>query len=89
MTTRRVSYANLTATLALLVALGGGGAYAASAARNSVGSSQIKNGSVKTVDVRNDSLTGADIDESTLRLPPPPRRRLRRRPPCRLSSKAP
>jgi hypothetical protein len=41
-------------------------------ARNSVGSAQIKNGAVKAVDVRDDGLTGADIDESTLRLPPVP-----------------
>jgi hypothetical protein len=72
MTKRRVSYANLTATLALLVALGGGGAYAASVAKNSVGSKQLKTGAVKTVDVKDDGLTGADIDESTLRLPAAP-----------------
>jgi hypothetical protein len=75
----RITYANLTATVALVVALGSGGAYAAGLAKNSVGSKQIKNGAVKAADlkkgalggaqVKDGSLTGADVDESTLALP--------------------
>ena len=74
---RRFTYANVASTLALLVALGGGGAaMAAVVAKNSVGSPQIKNQSIRAIDikndavrgpkVRNDSLKGADVDESSL-----------------------
>jgi hypothetical protein len=73
MTTRRHTYANVTATLALVAALGSGGAYAANVAKNSVGSAQVKNGTIKGVDVRDDGLTGADVDESTLQLPAVPK----------------
>ena len=47
----RLSYANVAATLALVIALGSGGAYAASLAKNSVGSKQVKNHGIKTVDL--------------------------------------
>jgi hypothetical protein len=73
MTRRRTTYANVTATLAFVVALGSGGAYAANLAKNSVGSAQVRNGTIKGVDVRDNGLTGADVDESTLRLPAAPR----------------
>jgi hypothetical protein len=72
----RVGYANVASTLALVVALGGTGAYAASLAKDSVTSKQIKDGAVKSVDlgaasvtgakVKDGSLTGGDVDESTL-----------------------
>lgn len=81
----RLSYSNVTATVALFIALGGG-AYAVTAEKNSVTSKSIKNGAVKSADVKNnglkgidirdDSLTGADIVESTLtgiQGPPGPR----------------
>jgi uncharacterized iron-regulated membrane protein len=72
----RLTYANVTATLALFVALGGG-AYAATALpANSVGSTQlkrnavvptkIKNNAVSGAKLRDNSLAGADINESTL-----------------------
>jgi hypothetical protein len=72
----RVTYANVTATLALFIALSGG-AYAATALpANSVGSKQLKRGSVVTARIKTDavngskvladSLTGADIKESSL-----------------------
>jgi hypothetical protein len=72
----RLTYANVTATLALFVALGGG-AYAATALpANSVGSRQlkknaivtakIKNNAVTGVKLRDNSLAGADINESSL-----------------------
>ena len=74
---RRLTYANVVSTLALVVALGGGGAAVAmSVAKNSVGSPQIKNGQVKAADlaangvtsakIKNGQVTGADVDESTL-----------------------
>ena len=62
--------------LALLIVLTGGTALAATAAKNSVTSRSIKNGQVRTVDlapnavgtaqVGDGTLTGSDIDESTL-----------------------
>jgi hypothetical protein len=78
----RLSYANVMATIAVFLALGGGAAYAA----NTVFSTDIVNGQVKTADLANgaatnakiganavnsgkvtpDSLTGADIAEGTL-----------------------
>lgn len=77
MTARRLTYANVASTVALVVALGGGGtAVAAGLAKNSVGSKQIKTAAVKKADlapravdstrVVDDSLTGADVAESSL-----------------------
>jgi hypothetical protein len=68
----RLTYANVTATLALFVALGGG-AYAVS----NVGSDEIKNGSIRSVDLKNragvrgkdvkrDSIGGKEVKESSL-----------------------
>jgi hypothetical protein len=70
------TYANVTATLALFIALGGG-AYAATVLpANSVGARQlkssavergkIKNSAVNSAKVRDNSLTGADINEGAL-----------------------
>jgi hypothetical protein len=64
----RLTYANVVATLALVIAIAGGTAYAA----NTVFSSDIVNGEVKTADisdangvrsadVRNDNLTGGGL----------------------------
>jgi uncharacterized iron-regulated membrane protein len=72
----RPTYANVTATLALFVALGGG-AYAATALpANSVGSKQLKKNAVAAAKiksnavtrskVRDNSLTGADINEASV-----------------------
>ena len=62
----RPSYANLTATLALVVALGSGGAYAAGLAKNSVASKQIKNASIKAVDLKAGSVTGPAVADGSL-----------------------
>ena len=69
---RHLSYANVVATLALLLALGGG-AYAI----NRVDSRQIVNGTIRSVDLKNrkavhaadvkrNGLRGKQIDERTL-----------------------
>jgi hypothetical protein len=58
--------ANVMATLALIVALGGTSYAATSLKKNSVGSKQIKNSSITSSDVKNNSLTGSDIKESKL-----------------------
>lgn len=63
----RLTYANVASTLALVVALGGGSAaVAAGIAKNSVGTKQLKANAVTSAKVRNDSLTGLDLKESTL-----------------------
>jgi hypothetical protein len=73
--TARITYANVISSLALFIALGGG-AYALSIPKASVGSKQLKskavtnskiaNGAVTSAKVKDDSLTGSDIKESTL-----------------------
>src|SRR6266566_371147 len=72
----RLSYANVTATLALFVALGGTGYAAMNLPRNSVGARQLRRHAVTNSKlavhsitgsrVRTDSLTGSQINESTL-----------------------
>src|SRR3954451_18690791 len=72
----RPTYAGVTSTLALFLALGGGAYAAASLPAHSVGARQlkhnavtraaIKNGAVNGAKVANGSLTGADIRLSTL-----------------------
>jgi hypothetical protein len=59
---RHFSFANLTALLALFVALGG-----SSYAALSVGSKQIANNSVRSKDLRNNDVRGRDIRKGTVR----------------------
>ena len=56
-----LTYANVMATLAMFIALGGTG-YAALR----IGSGQIRDNSIRSRDVRNDSLRGKDIRNSTV-----------------------
>ena len=58
---RHPTYASVTATLALVVALGGTGYAAAQLPKNSVGSGQIKANAVKSVDVKDGSLVAKDF----------------------------
>jgi hypothetical protein len=64
-----VTFSNVVAVLALFLALGGG-AYATVELKklkaNSVGTKQLKNNAVKSAKVADNSLTGSDLDESTL-----------------------
>jgi hypothetical protein len=68
----RLSYANVTSTLALVLALGGGTAYATSQIRKSdigyhaVTASKIAFNAVTGSKVRNSSLTGGDLRNSTI-----------------------
>jgi hypothetical protein len=72
----RLSYANVMATIAVFVVLGGGAYAATELPRNSVGAAQIKRSAVTRSKiarnavvgskVKDDSLTGADVAESTL-----------------------
>jgi hypothetical protein len=57
----RLSYANVIATLALFIALGGGAYAAATAPKNSVTSRSIKNGQVKRVDLAKRAVTNSRI----------------------------
>src|SRR3954451_22614627 len=61
----RLSYANVVATLALFVALGGTG-YAAS----QITSKEVKNRSLKGGDLKKDTVTGTEIRESKLKRVP-------------------
>jgi len=64
---QRMTYANVAATAALVVAVGGGGAaVAAGLAKNSVGSPQIKSGAVKTADLGGNAVTGAKIKKGAV-----------------------
>jgi hypothetical protein len=58
---KRLSYANVIASLALFVALGGASYAAVSLPAKSVGTKQIKNGAVTGLKVRDASLTPADF----------------------------
>jgi hypothetical protein len=74
---RRLSYANVMSTIAVFLVVAGGSAFAASLAANSVNSKTVKDNSLKSLDLKDNkavstddvidaSLTGADVDESTL-----------------------
>lgn len=60
----RITYANVVATLALFVTLGGVSYAAVKLPKNSVGPAQIKKNAVSGVKVRNGSLTLADFKAS-------------------------
>ena len=78
----RLTYANVVATLALFLALGGGAVWAAgevtsqdlakravktkNIADNAVKSPQIKNNDVNSGDIRDQNITGTDIAENTI-----------------------
>ena len=62
----RLSYANVMATVAVFIALGGG-AYAASLApKNSVNSAAIVDAQVKGADVAGNAVTGAKVQDASL-----------------------
>jgi hypothetical protein len=63
---KHLSYANVVATMALFVALGGGAYAAINLPKNSVGAKQIKKNAVSGRKVKNRSLTGADLNLSKL-----------------------
>ena len=56
----RLSYANVIATIALFVALGGG-AYAAKVAKNSVGASQIKKNAVGASEIKANAVGASEV----------------------------
>lgn len=70
----RLTYANVMATIAVFVALGGT-SYALTLPRNSVGPAQLRTGAVRSIDVQNRSLQLGDLSlraRSALRGQPGP-----------------
>ena len=61
----RLSYANVTATLALFIALGGTSYAAVTLPKNSVGHSQIKKNAVRSGEIRSKSIRLSDISTRT------------------------
>ena len=57
----RLTYANVTATLALFIALGGSSYAAITLPRNSVGAKQIRTSAVGSNEIRNGTVTNRDI----------------------------
>lgn len=63
----KLTYANVIATLALFIAIGGASAFAAShLGKNSVGSKQLKNNAITTAKIKNEAVTGAKVKKGTL-----------------------
>jgi hypothetical protein len=63
----RLTYANVLATLALFLALGGG-AYALTLPRNSVGSAQLRSDSVGRAEIRTGAVTSSAVRNRSVRL---------------------
>jgi hypothetical protein len=64
----RVSYANVTASLALFVALGGTAAAAVTLPRDSVGSTQIRTNAVRASEIAKDAVGSSEIEDNDIRL---------------------
>jgi hypothetical protein len=64
----RLSYANVTASLALFIALGGTGYAAVTLPRNSVGSAQLRANAVGTKEIRRGAVRSGDIRNRAIRL---------------------
>ena len=63
----KLSYANVVATLALFIAIGGAGAFAATQlAKNSVGTKQLKKNAVTTAKIKDGAVTGSKVDLASL-----------------------
>ena len=57
----RLTFANVTASLALFIALGGTSYAAITLPRNSVGTNQLRTGAIRSVDVKDRSLEARDL----------------------------
>jgi hypothetical protein len=64
---RRLSFANVTSMMALMVALGGTSYAATTLSKNSVGSAQIKSGGVAGSDIRSNAITSAKVKNGSLK----------------------
>ena len=61
----KLTYANVMATVAVFIALGGG-AYAVSLGKNDVGPREIAKNAVRSSELKNNGVKGKDVDESSL-----------------------
>ena len=66
----RLTYANVMATIAVFIALGGASYAALKLPKNSVGAKQIKKEAVTAAKVKKGTLTGTQINASTLGMVP-------------------
>jgi hypothetical protein len=57
----RLTYANVMATIAVFIALGGSSYAALTLPRNSVGTAQLRTGAVRSIDVQNRALQATDL----------------------------
>ncbi len=64
---RRLSFANVTSTMALMIALGGTSYAAATLTRNSVGSAQIRRGAIVGSDIHRNAITSAKVKDRSLK----------------------
>lgn len=64
----RLTYGNVTATLALFIALGGTSYAVAELPRNSVGSTQLKKSAVRSADIRRGAVTSRAVRNRSLGL---------------------
>lgn len=63
----KLTYANVVATLALCIAVGGASAFAATQLpRNSVGSKQLKKNAVNSAKIKQEAVTGAKIKKGSI-----------------------
>ena len=62
----RITYANVVATLALLLALCGGAVAASQLAKNSVGPKQLKKNSVTSVKIKKNAVNGSKVKDGSL-----------------------
>jgi hypothetical protein len=63
----KLTYANVVATLALFIAIGGAGAFATSRlGKNSVGARQLKRNAVTTAKIKKKAVTAAKVKNGTL-----------------------
>jgi hypothetical protein len=62
----RLTYANVMATIAVFIALGGASYAAINLPKNSVGSKQIKKNAITTAKIKNGAVSGAKIKASSL-----------------------
>ena len=65
---QRMTYANVTATMALFIALGGTSYAALTLPKNSVGSRQIRSGAVGASELKTGAVRSKDIKNETVRL---------------------
>lgn len=63
---QRLTYANVMATVAIFIALGGASYAAIKLPKNSVGAKQIKRNAITTAKIKNGAVTGAKIKASSV-----------------------